>query len=61
MPRRLSNNNDRPNGASLRRRLAQSASIEEALEDLAEIAAEKGELSADQILLANSVSAAEAL
>ena len=42
MPRRLSNSNDRPNGASLCLRLAQSASIEEALEDLAEIAAEKG-------------------
>ena len=42
MPRRLSNSNDRPNGASLCLRLAQSASVEEALEDLAEIAAEKG-------------------
>ena len=42
MPRRLSNSKDRPNGASLRLRLAQSATIEEALEDLAEIAAEKG-------------------
>jgi len=41
-PRRLSNGNDRPNGASLCLRLAQSASIEEALGDLAEIAAEKG-------------------
>ena len=41
MPRRLSNSKDRPNGASLRLRLAQSATIEEALEDLAEIAAEK--------------------
>jgi len=37
-----SNSNDRPNGASLRLRLAPSATIEEALEDLAEIAAEKG-------------------
>ncbi len=42
MPRRLSNSKDRPNGASLRLRLAQSATIEEALWDLAEIAAEKG-------------------
>ncbi|MCI0393173.1 MAG: sigma-54 dependent transcriptional regulator [Acidobacteria bacterium] len=42
MPRRLSNSNDRQVGASLCLRLAQSASIEEALEDLAEIAAEKG-------------------
>jgi transcriptional regulator with GAF, ATPase, and Fis domain len=42
VPRRLSNSNDRPNGASLCLRLAHSASIEEALEDLAEIAAEKG-------------------
>jgi transcriptional regulator with GAF, ATPase, and Fis domain len=42
VPRRLSNSKDRPNGASLRLRLAQSATIEEALEDLAEIAAEKG-------------------
>ena len=42
MPHRLSNRKDRPNGASLCLRLAQSATIEEALEDLAEIAAEKG-------------------
>jgi transcriptional regulator with GAF, ATPase, and Fis domain len=42
VPHRLSNSKDRPNGASLCLRLAQSATIEEALEDLAEIAAEKG-------------------
>jgi hypothetical protein len=42
VPRRLSNSKDRPNGASLRLRLAQSATIDEALEDLAGIAAEKG-------------------
>ena len=42
MPRRLSNSNDRHVGASLCLRLAQSASIEEALEDLAKVAAEKG-------------------
>jgi len=42
VPRRLSNSNDRQVGASLCLRLAQSASIEEALEDLAKIAAEKG-------------------
>ncbi|MBO0858636.1 MAG: sigma-54-dependent Fis family transcriptional regulator [Chloracidobacterium sp.] len=42
VPHRLSNNKDRPNGASLCLRLAQSATIEGALEDLAEIAAEKG-------------------
>ena len=42
MPRRLSNSKDRPNGAGLRLRLAQSATIEEALEGLVEIAAEKG-------------------
>jgi hypothetical protein len=42
VPRRLSNSKDRPNGACLRLRLAQSATIEEALEDLAEIAAGKG-------------------
>jgi hypothetical protein len=42
VPRRLSNSKDRPNGACLRLRLAQSATIEEALWDLAEIAAEKG-------------------
>ena len=42
MPHRLSNRKHRPNGASLCLRLAQSATIEEALEDLAEIAAEKG-------------------
>jgi transcriptional regulator with GAF, ATPase, and Fis domain len=42
VPHRLSNRKDRPNGASLRLRLAQSATIEEALKDLAEIAAEKG-------------------
>ena len=42
MPCRLSNSKDRPNGACLRLRLAQSATIEETLWDLAEIAAEKG-------------------
>jgi transcriptional regulator with GAF, ATPase, and Fis domain len=42
VPRRLSNGNDRQVGASLCLRLAQSATIEEALWDLAEIAAEKG-------------------
>ena len=42
MPHRLSKRKDRPNGACLRLRLAQSTTIEEALEDLAEIAAEKG-------------------
>jgi transcriptional regulator with GAF, ATPase, and Fis domain len=42
VPHRLSNRKHRPKGASLRLRLAQSATIEEALEDLAEIAAEKG-------------------
>jgi hypothetical protein len=42
VPLRLSNSKDRPNGACLRLRLAQSATIEEALADLAEIAAEKG-------------------
>ena len=41
-PVNLSNGKDRSNGASLCLRLAQSASIEEVLEDLAEIAAEKG-------------------
>jgi transcriptional regulator with GAF, ATPase, and Fis domain len=40
--RRLSNSKDRQNGASLCLRLAQSATIDEALEDLAGIAAEKG-------------------
>jgi transcriptional regulator with GAF, ATPase, and Fis domain len=42
VPHRLSNRKDRPNGASLCLRLSQSATIEAALEDLAEIAAEKG-------------------
>jgi len=42
VPHRLSNSKDRSNGASLFLRLAQSASIEEVLVDLAEIAAEKG-------------------
>jgi len=42
VPHRLSNSKDRPNGARLCLRLAQSATIEEALDDLAEIAAGKG-------------------
>jgi len=41
-PRNFLNGKERSSGASLFLRLAQSASIEEALEDLAEIAAEKG-------------------
>ena len=42
LPRNFSNGKERSSGASLFLRLAQSASIEEVLEDLAEIAAEKG-------------------
>ncbi len=42
LPRNFSNGKERSSGASLFLRLAQSASIEEVLEDLTEIAAEKG-------------------
>jgi transcriptional regulator with GAF, ATPase, and Fis domain len=42
VPHSFSNSKDRSSGASLFLRLAQSASIEEVVEDLAEIAAEKG-------------------
>ena len=42
MPHSFSNSKDRSSGASLCLRLAQSVSIEEVLEDLAEIASEKG-------------------
>jgi hypothetical protein len=42
LPRNFSNGKERSSGASLFLRLAQSASIEEVLEDLRKIAAEKG-------------------
>jgi hypothetical protein len=42
LPHNFSNGKERSSGASLFLRLAQSASIEEVLEDLIEIAAEKG-------------------
>jgi hypothetical protein len=42
LPRNFSNGKGRSSGASLFLRLAQSASIEEVLEDLRESAAEKG-------------------